>query len=448
MGHGKADQWLRLFLLLAFCVRYTHLLKAALTAGQNGHTHSSGELLMFLILAFPIAILFDNDPIPVEKLQQYPLSRSHLALYAAGSRLFSPQNCLITLSIVISLAYFLFLPHPFLYCLNAIVWLSFVPAFFAGIALLLEFPLGRYAVFTTAGLSSWRIWHAQPGYDHLIPALTKYIVEPSWKATWPLLILDIFTGAAIIWLIQRRTQHTKPLVTRHLRLIHIVNIGGKCGRLIQKDVAYFLRLLDVQTGFALAMLLGYAVAAAPWLTLHKGTVLLGIIVFFDIALVCNPFALDGKSGMERYQLLPITGKGIILSKNISVMIIALLQAVPILAMGYWRLGSFDGSVLMLHWMIFIVAYLAIGNMFVGTKTSLLISMRFFRFASGGDLPWILGAVFAATVSVIGQILFLEHYIQSALLTALLIFICWCIFYLFCLRLAQRRLREVFLFAFD
>ncbi len=110
------------------------------------------------------------------------------------------------------------------------------------------------------------------------------------------------------------------------------------GPLVIKELRYLTRTLDHLMG------VGMGLIALVWILIrpdHMFFILpLGAmnIVFNEIAIPLNAFGLDG-SGTDRYRLLPLSGRQIILSKNLAYFAVVGIHLAPLVLAGLLRGGT-------------------------------------------------------------------------------------------------------------
>lgn len=168
-------------------------------------------------------------------------------------------------------------------------------------------------------------------------------------------------------------------------------IPGRLGGLVVKDFRYFRRLLDTYLGLAAAILgcVYLAVADAP----SAGGFWSFIVATFlgNAAVAFNSFGLDDRAGLDRYTLLPLSGKAILQSKNLAYVIIVLAELLPMMIIAGWKLGVVTSALGLVQAAALAGAYLAWGNWM---SVNHPLKMQFFRFAnSGAALVDAMGGIF-------------------------------------------------------
>ncbi len=108
--------------------------------------------------------------------------------------------------------------------------------------------------------------------------------------------------------------------------------------LLHKDVAATLRLPEIWLPCIFGFLfIGY-MCSTPNPEIEAVWSCPVIIVLFNITQPLNLFGFDGRSGLDRYLLLPLTGRQILESKVRANAIVVATELVPIVAIVFWRIG--------------------------------------------------------------------------------------------------------------
>lgn len=212
-----------------------------------------------------------------------------------------------------------------------------------------------------------------------------------WIALGTLAIVTVVAGAAAVASF-RLSLAAAPEVRAQRAILASARLPGQLGGLVAKDLRYFRRLLDAYLALSVAMLgsLYLATAEVP----GQGIFLSFIVIVFllNAALAFNSFGLDTRAGLDRYTLLPLSGKAILMSKNLAYLMILGFQVLPMIVLAGWRLGMYTSALGLVEAIALACAYLAWGNWM---SVNHPVKMQFFRFASSG----------AALVDSIGGIVF-------------------------------------------
>ena len=176
-------------------------------------------------------------------------------------------------------------------------------------------------------------------------------------------------------------------------------IPGSIGGLAIKDFRHFRRLLDPYLGVLAAALGSFYLITADVTSAGLFQVfLLGVFVL-NAATAFNSFGLDNRAIMDRLKLMPVTGKTILLSKNLAFLIIVGVQVTPLILLGSWRLGVPIGLVGIVEAASLAAMYLAWGNWM---SVNYPFKMQFFQFSSsnGPVLEAIAGIIFGSLPGII------------------------------------------------
>ena len=218
---------------------------------------------------------------------------------------------------------------------------------------------------------------------------------PKWTTTLisiaTLGILSVAGGVAALWSLKKSLEVAPQTAPQKMLVVSARFIPGRLGGLVAKDFRYFCRLLDTYLGLAAAILgcVYLLVADAP----SAGVFWSFIVATFlgNAAVAFNSFGLDDRAGLDRYTLLPLSGKAILLSKNLAYAIIVLAEILPMLIIAGWKLGAVTSALGIVQAAALAGAYLAWGNWM---SVNHPLKMQFFRFAnSGAALVDAMGGIF-------------------------------------------------------
>ncbi len=137
---------------------------------------------------------------------------------------------------------------------------------------------------------------------------------------------------------------------RSLRSIGLVRgLSAELGPLVIKELRYLTRTLDHLLGVAMGL------AAVVWIFIrpeHLPYILplaAVSIVYNELAIPLNIFGLDGL-GADRYRLLPLTGRQVLLTKNLAYFALVGIHLIPLVVVGVLK-GA---------WMLTLATVLAAG----------------------------------------------------------------------------------------
>jgi hypothetical protein len=187
--------------------------------------------------------------------------------------------------------------------------------------------------------------------------------------------------------------------SRRRKLFSSLALPGKLGGLIEKDLRYFSRLLDIYLGVLASVLCCFHLLVAQSPSADVVRIFVLIVFFMNSALIFNLFGLDDTNGFDRYQLLPLSGQATLLSKNLSFGFLIGAQLLPVLTLSFWRLGSWESVGTVITVVSISTAYLAWGNWMSVTHPK---KLSFYRFSSSvaGLADVIAGLVFGSLPGVV------------------------------------------------
>lgn len=193
-------------------------------------------------------------------------------------------------------------------------------------------------------------------------------------------ILAVAAGAAALWSFKMSLAAAPGGSAQKTSILSSHMVPGRLGGLVAKDFRYFRRLLDIYLGLAAAMLACLYLIVAD--VASTGIFLSFLVVVFlcNGALAFNSFGLDNRAGLDRYALLPLSGRAILLSKNFAYLMIVGVQILPMLFLAGWRLGTLTSALGLVEAAAVACAYLTWGNWM---SVNHPLKMEFFRFANSG-----------------------------------------------------------------
>jgi hypothetical protein len=204
--------------------------------------------------------------------------------------------------------------------------------------------------------------------------------QRSWLAIVILSALCVVAYSAALWSFRLSLENTESRNAARSMSFASFSFPGKLGGLLEKDFRYFRRLLDVYLGLLAA---GVGCVYLVTAQVPSRGILLAFIVFVFLlgaAVPFNSFGLDTRAGLDRYSLLPLSGKSIVLSKNLAYLIILSGQVFPLIVLAGWRLGTSTIALGFVAAAALACAYLTWGNWM---SVNHPLKMQFFRFASSG-----------------------------------------------------------------
>ena len=171
-----------------------------------------------------------------------------------------------------------------------------------------------------------------------------------------ILLLSLATGlSAILSVVSLRRVMLHPPSSlsggkRSLRSIDPVRgLPAELGPLVIKELRYLTRTLDHLLGVAMGLVAVVWIFIRPEHLPYILPLAAVSIIYNELAIPLNIFGLDGL-GADRYRLLPLTGRQVLLTKNLAYFALVGIHLIPLLA-----IGVFKGA-----WMLTLATVLAAG----------------------------------------------------------------------------------------
>ena len=167
------------------------------------------------------------------------------------------------------------------------------------------------------------------------PAVWVSRVADGTNPNWGLLLLGaaaIFSSALSLFSLKRVMKHPPSSLSGKRGTSRAIGVppgfSTTIGPLVVKELRYLTRTLDHLMG------VGMGVAAFVWIMIRPDHLIyvlpLGAfnIVFNESAIPLNCFGLDA-SGADRYRLLPLSGRQVILTKNLAYFAVVAIHLAPL-----------------------------------------------------------------------------------------------------------------------
>jgi len=413
------NQGILLILSGIILFRYFQLLGTATADLAAGKTVMLEWLLAGIFLGWLFPLLSNAHlSISTSVLRHLPLSVKELFGIKAISLLMPPYVWMIvagSLAICYPLAH---APHPLAGVTAALLFI--VMSWLAGlsIAQLLSIAFWRkllcaavLGLLCAGGLyvMSGRDLTGLSHFSSFLPTnlvVRAAVAKQSWLAISTLSVLTVITLCASLWSFR---QSLEPLASRrsqkNLNLTPF-KFPGKMGGLSAKDFRYFRRLLDPYLGLLAGALCSFYLVTADAPSSDVFWIFIIIIFVPNASVAFNCFGLDNRSGLDRYTLLPVNGKEIMLSKNLAFITVIGVQLLLMILLAGWRLGLGVAALGLVEVALLALAYMTWGNWL---SVNHPFKMQFFRLSSGGAPVDVLGGVvFGCLPGVVAIRLFHEN----------------------------------------
>ena len=156
----------------------------------------------------------------------------------------------------------------------------------------------------------------------------------------------------------------------------------------------------------------------------------------NASLAFNLFGLDNRAAMDRLKLMPVTGRTILLSKNLAFLMIVGIQVMPLIVLGCWRLGLPIGLLGFVEATALAAMYMAWGNWM---SVNYPLKMQFFHFSSSNGLvvEALAGIMFGSLPGIIATYSLQKGGLQLAWTIALVMVFSGLFYFISLLRLGNR-----------
>ena len=193
----------------------------------------------------------------------------------------------------------------------------------------------------------------------------------------------LVSGAAVWYLFLwrfRRGLHGETSERTARRATSIARLPGRLGPLVHMEQRSLSGVLDLWMGLLLVLAAAALALAASMSSTYRQAIFV-IVCALNANVTLNCLGLDRPAGLTRYLILPISGKDLLLAKNVAVMVVVAVQLMPLLAVGAWQSGFRQLGAGMVVAFVLTAAHLAWGNV-----VSVFEPRRSepHRFASPGD----------------------------------------------------------------
>jgi hypothetical protein len=256
-----------------------------------------------------------------------------------------------------------------------------------------------------------------------------------------LTILAVMTAAVFglsLWTFTGSLQPGGDRRSQRFTVLGLIPFPGKFGGLFKKDLRYFSRLLDIYFALPIVILLNIYLASSPEPSAPIFRAVLVALFLPFISMISNCFGLDSPLEFDRYTLLPLSGRDILLSKNLAFGAVLVISFGAIFPLALWKLGAGVAVLGFVEVVLMGLAYLSWGN-WMSLRDP--YKMQFYRFSAGGSLPdAIMGMLFGSLPgAIMAYLLYWENY--GAIWKIMLVILLYLALYYLSVTRAGRRLEE-------
>lgn len=409
---GRGSAGVLVLALGIFLYRYLQMLPKAADEVAAGGTRRLEMLLGGVLLAWMFPLMGEARLGPGTRgLRRFPLAPGELFTVKVVSSLMPPYVWVLCAA---SLA----LCYPVVSAANpklgvACLVLCIAAAMFVAHALahLLSIPFGRRAIFfaagaglvavgvyltTGAGAARAGAWSPSSLNPARLVAAAAVSPDPLPAAVATALLCASAVGLALwSFRLSLRAGH-RPNSTR-IGFAWPGGLPGRLGGLVWKEVRDFTRLLDFYLSLLVAVWAALYLACAADPSRHLIHAALIGVPLFNLSAAFNYFGLETPSGFDRYTLLPLGGRDVVVTKNLAFAFVVAAPLCPSILLTSWRFGIIEGLVCLTEVALLAAAYLAWGNV---ASVKRPFRMQHFRFSSGGPpVEMLAGAVFGSLPGV-------------------------------------------------
>lgn len=376
-----------------FVVRCVQQLPVAASQLAEGETTRYQALLtlVFVVWLFPMAGE-SRRSITSRGLLHLPFTVNELFLIRVGSAFISPLSWTVfagSLALCYPVA---FAPHPVTGILALFIFILLGLFTSLTITHLLDSAFARVlllgALLVVSALAGLLWLDQQSGLAAtLVSLVPDSLTAAAAVSASPLSPLAVLAGlTAVVAFLALRTfrltlQPRQNQRSQSFTFLSLIEIPGKFGGLLKKDLRYFSRLLDIYFALPVVIFFNMYLFSDTAPSAIVFFVIIGILFLPCVALAFNSFGLDRPLGLDRYTLLPLSEKQKLFSKNLAFATIMMVLFVTMLPLAFWKLGTWSIVAGLIELIVVWLAYISWGNWM---SARLPFKMQFYRFASGGS----------------------------------------------------------------
>jgi hypothetical protein len=416
-GSGRTAGVLVLALGIFF-YRYLQLLPRAAAEMAAGRTRRLEMLLGGVLLAWLFPLLGEARlGVSTRGLRRFPLTTGELFAVKVVSALMPPYVWLLSAaslalcyplaaaanpklgvaSLALCLAAAMFAGHALAYLLSVTFWRRLVLLAVGAGLLLIGVRLTTGAGGVWAGASQAGAWWSPSSLNPArLVAAAATSTDPLPAAAAAALLCAAAVGLALwSFRVSLRAGHTSNPARG--RFAWPFGLPGRFGGLVWKEARDFTRLLDFYLSLLVAvwaaLYLVYAEEPSPHL-IHAALIAAPLL---NPSAAFNYFGLETPSGFDRYTLLPLGGRDVVVIKNLAFALVFAAPLCPAMLLASWRFGIVEGLLCVLELALLAAAFLAWGNV---ASVARPFRMQPFRFSSGGPpVEMLAGALFGSLPGV-------------------------------------------------
>jgi hypothetical protein len=325
----------------------------------------------------------------------FPIGVRPLLAVRVFSLFCSPVVLMVALGSVISLWPFFSARHTLLGAAAALLLLALTLGLGLSVSHLVSVAEWRrklFAPMALAGIALGAWFFARLPHIQLLTAslaftpphpATAVAVAATPSATLIPLIALIAISAPVGYLLSwsfRRSLFSEPAKRAEGRgADSVLRFPGRFGALVRKEQFYFRKLLDLWPGFLLVIAVSVASLFGPLPAIVRQAIIF-IVFMFNTNVFMNCLGMDTGAELNRYAILPLRGREVLLAKNVGLAMIMAAQLVLLILIAAWRSGPLEAGAEIIVAAVLLLSHLTWGNIASVTGP---FKMDFYRFASNG-----------------------------------------------------------------
>jgi hypothetical protein len=365
-----------------------------LAAGRT--TSMDAVLWVFCVLWLLVVAEGASISLTSRHLLTFPIDAGSLLGVRILSLFCSPVTQLIALASLVSLWPFFRARHTVLGGAAALLLFALAFALAMSVSHLLSVAESRRNLLVPAAIISTALCafffaHGLQGIEqpaagviftppHLVTALA---VAATPSATFIPLITLLAISAPVCFLLFwsfRRSLFTQTAKRAEGRAAgSVLWFPGRFGGLIRKEQYYFRKLLDLWLGQLLVLAISVASLLGSPPPIVRQSIIL-IVFALNANVIMNCFGMDTAAELNRYAILPLRGREVLLAKNLGLAVIVAAQLALLILTAAWRSGPVEAGAETIEAAVLLLSHLAWGNM---VAVAAPFKMQFYRLASGG-----------------------------------------------------------------
>lgn len=201
-----------------------------------------------------------------------------------------------------------------------------------------------------------------------------------------------------LWTFRFTLQPRQNRRAQSLSVLSHVQLPGRFGGLLKKDLRYFTRLLDLYIALPFVVLFNVYLASNDAPSAMAFWIIVPVLFLPCTSIVFNSLGLDEPLGLDRYALFPLSAKEKLASKNLAFAVVMIVLFATIVPLALLKLETWVVLVGLVELALVVIAYATYGNC-LSVKQP--FKMQFYRFASGGSaVDAVLGMIFGSVPAAV------------------------------------------------